>query len=117
MIRHHFTLAAAALTLTAPVLGAQAPARKSTRPITVRWLGHATFEVTSSGGTKIVIDPFITGNPVTPAALKSLDRYGSSWKPNAILVSHSHSDHSADAKAIAEKLEHRSFRRSTGRPL
>lgn len=82
-------------------LHAQAKARSA--PIAVRWLGHAAFEITSSGGTKIVIDPFITGNPVTPAALKSLDRYGSSWKPNAILVSHSHSDHSADAKAIAQK--------------
>jgi L-ascorbate metabolism protein UlaG (beta-lactamase superfamily) len=57
--------------------------------------------VTSSGGTRIVIDPFITGNPATPATLKSLDRYKSQWKPNAILVSHSHSDHSLDAKAIA----------------
>lgn len=79
----------------------QTPAKK-TSPITVRWLGHAAFEVTSAGGTKIVIDPFITGNPATPAALKSLDRYKSDWKPNAILVSHSHSDHSLDAKAIAQ---------------
>jgi L-ascorbate metabolism protein UlaG (beta-lactamase superfamily) len=103
MIRNRFVLAATLLLASAPVVAAQSSAKKSTRPITVRWLGHATFEVTSSGGTKIVIDPFITGNPATPAALKSLDRYESSWKPNAILVSHSHSDHSADAKAIAEK--------------
>lgn len=82
---------------------AQATTSSAKSPISVRWLGHATFEVTSSSGTKILIDPFITGNPATPAALKSLDRYGSDWKPNAILVSHSHSDHSADAKAIAEK--------------
>lgn len=83
--------------------GAQAPAKRATNPITVRWLGHAAFEVTSAGGTRLVIDPFITGNPVTPAALKSLDRYGSDWKPNAILVTHSHQDHALDAKAIAEK--------------
>lgn len=81
---------------TAPV-GAQA-----TRPVTVRWLGHAAFEITSSGGTRILIDPFITGNPSTPDSLKSLDRYSGSWKPNAILVSHSHSDHALDAKAIAQ---------------
>lgn len=98
-------LAAAALTLGSAITTAhaQAPAKHASSPISVRWLGHATFEVTSSGGTKIVIDPFITGNPATPAALKSLDRYGNEWKPNAILVTHSHSDHSADAKAIAEK--------------
>ena len=78
---------------------AQAQAAK---PVTVRWLGHAAFEITSSGGTRILIDPFITGNPATPAALNSLDRYKADWKPNAILVSHSHSDHSLDAKAIAQ---------------
>src|SRR5665213_4429642 len=42
-----------------------APA-KAHQPITVRWLGHAAFEVTSSGGTRILIDPFISGNPSTP---------------------------------------------------
>jgi len=99
--RQFFALAVFAA--AAGTLSAQGASKRATQPITVQWLGHASFEVTSSGGTKIIIDPFITGNPVTPAALKSLDRYGSSWKPNAILVSHSHSDHSADAKAIAEK--------------
>ncbi len=69
--------------------------------LTLRWLGHATFEVTSPAGTKLLIDPFITGNPVTPAALKDLSRYGGADKPAAILVSHAHSDHSADTKAVA----------------
>jgi len=101
MIRSRLLLAATVLMASAA--GAQSSAKKAAQPITVRWLGHAAFEITSAGGTKIVIDPFITGNPATPQALKSLDRYGSTWKPNAILVSHSHSDHSADAKAIAEK--------------
>jgi L-ascorbate metabolism protein UlaG (beta-lactamase superfamily) len=67
-------------------------------PITVQWLGHAAFEVTSSGGTHILIDPFISGNPSTPDSLKNLARY----KPAAILVSHSHDDHALDAKAIAQ---------------
>lgn len=102
MIRRRF-LVAASLLLTASVAVAQPSAKKATQPITVRWLGHAAFEITSAGGTKILIDPFISGNPATPASLKSLDRYSATWKPNAILVSHSHSDHSADAKAIAEK--------------
>jgi L-ascorbate metabolism protein UlaG (beta-lactamase superfamily) len=72
-------------------------AAQGTKPITVRWLGHAAFEVTSSGGTKILIDPFLSGNPSTPDSLKNLARY----KPAAILVTHSHSDHALDAKAIA----------------
>jgi L-ascorbate metabolism protein UlaG (beta-lactamase superfamily) len=85
----------AVTTVAAPALSAQAAAAH--KPITVRWLGHAAFEVTSSGGTKILIDPFISGNPSTPDSLKNLARY----KPNAILVSHAHDDHALDAKAIA----------------
>lgn len=66
-------------------------------PIRVTWLGHATFEVTSAGGTTILIDPWLKGNPATPDSLQDLSRY----RPAAIIVTHSHSDHSADAKAIA----------------
>lgn len=92
-----------ALVLATSAAAAQAPtgAHAGRGDITVRWLGHATFEVTSPGGTRLLIDPYITGNPSTPDSLKSLERYGSTWKPSAILVSHSHFDHSADAKAIA----------------
>lgn len=71
------------------------------RKVRVRWLGHAAFEVESPGGTKLVIDPFIKDNPVTPEPLKQLDRYKDADRPHAVLVSHSHGDHSADAKEIA----------------
>jgi L-ascorbate metabolism protein UlaG (beta-lactamase superfamily) len=70
--------------------------------VKLRWLGHAAFEIESSGGTRLLIDPFIKDNPVTPEALKKLDRYKSADKPSAICVSHSHGDHSADAKEIAK---------------
>jgi L-ascorbate metabolism protein UlaG (beta-lactamase superfamily) len=70
--------------------------------VKLRWLGHAAFEIESSGGTKLLIDPFITDNPVTPEPLKKLDRYKDVDKPHAILVSHSHNDHSANAKEIAK---------------
>lgn len=69
--------------------------------VKLRWLGHAAFEVTSPNGTRLLIDPFITGNPATPAELKDLSRYTGADKPAAILVSHSHGDHSGDAKEIA----------------
>ena len=93
------TIALAALSLVAaPTLGAQ---RRATSSITVRWLGHAAFEVTSSGGTRIVIDPFLTSNPATPDSLKRLSRYATS-KPAAVLVTHSHFDHMQDAVAIAQ---------------
>jgi len=52
----------------------------------------------SSGGTKILIDPFLKENPATPAEFKDLSRY----KPNFILVTHSHGDHLGDAIEIAK---------------
>ena len=66
------------------------------KPITVTWLGHATFLVTSPGGTQLLLDPFLRQNPTTPDSLKDTSRY----HPAAVLVTHSHFDHSADAKAI-----------------
>lgn len=69
--------------------------------VKLRWLGHAAFEIESSGGTRLLIDPFIKDNPVTPEPLKKLDRYKNADKPSAICVSHSHGDHAADAKEIA----------------
>jgi len=86
-------------TTTAP-LGAQGTAARHS-DISVHWLGHAAFEVVSAGGTRMLIDPFLTGNPTTPDSLKKLTRYSGALKPAAILVSHSHFDHVQDAKAIA----------------
>lgn len=73
-----------------------------TGKVKLRWLGHAAFEIESSGGTRLLVDPFITNNPVTPEPLKKLDRYEAGDRPHAILVSHSHGDHSANAKEIAK---------------
>jgi L-ascorbate metabolism protein UlaG (beta-lactamase superfamily) len=80
---------------TAPPGVAAAPAA---RPFKVTWLGHAAFEIVSPGGTQLLIDPFLTPNAKTPAEFKDLSRY----KPNAILVTHSHFDHTADAVEIAK---------------
>ena len=95
-----FTRSIAALSLAAAPL-ASVPLHAQTgaarAPIKVQWLGHAAFEITSAGGTRILVDPFLSGNPATPDSLKNLARY----RPAAILVSHSHSDHALDAKAIA----------------
>jgi len=60
-------------------------------------LGHSAFEIVSAGGTRLLIDPFLKNNPTTPQAFKDL----TSYKPSAILVSHSHFDHSQDAAEIA----------------
>lgn len=74
----------------APIASAQAQSNpdKTKKEIQITRLGHAAFEVVSSGGTRILIDPFIKENPPTPAERKDLSRY----KPNFILVTHSHGD-------------------------
>jgi len=83
----------------APHASAQPSRAASSRPtIGVQWLGHSAFEITSPRGTKILIDPFLSADPATPDSLKRLARY----KPDAILVSHSHDDHALDAKAISQ---------------
>lgn len=86
--------------LIAPLLCVQAQSRqnRTKKDIQITWLGHAAFEIVSSGGTRILIDPFLKENPATPAEFKDLSRY----KPNYILVTHSHGDHMGDAIAIAK---------------
>ena len=57
--------------------------------------GHATFYV-DAGDKRILIDPFITGNP------KATNKDTSGLKPDIILVSHGHGDHVADVESIAK---------------
>jgi L-ascorbate metabolism protein UlaG (beta-lactamase superfamily) len=66
--------------------------------IQLTWLGHATFIVVSPGGTRLMIDPFIMGNPKTPKAHKTLE-----LKLDAIVISHAHGDHASDAVELAKK--------------
>ena len=94
------TLRAVAATLmltTAFVASAQDNARPGNKT-EVQWLGQATFKITTPGGKVIVVDPWLTSNPKTPAAYKSLESLG---KVDLILVTHGHNDHFADAPALA----------------
>jgi len=59
------------------------------------WYGHATLGL-ETGGYKILIDPYFTGNP---AATASADK----MKPDFILVTHGHGDHIGDTVAIARR--------------
>src|SRR3546814_6661250 len=63
------------------------------------WLGQSAFRITTPGGKVILIDPFITQNPKTPAAWKDLGRLG---KIDVVLVSHGHGDHFGDAATIVK---------------
>lgn len=65
--------------------------------IKITWLGHSAFEIVSASGIDIMIDPFLTKNPATPAEFKDLGHY----HPSYILVTHSHGDHLGDAIELA----------------
>ena len=58
------------------------------------WLGHATFLLVSPGGKRIVLDPWVTGNPAAPESAKTLGAL------DLMLVTHGHSDHTGDAVSL-----------------
>ena len=93
---------AAAFLLASPVSAqAQAPGKSSAQPVTeVLWLGQAGFRIKSPGGKIILIDPWITGGPKTPAIYKNdLSAIG---PIDLLLVTHAHVDHIGDAPALAK---------------
>lgn len=60
------------------------------------WLGHSAFLITTAAGRHVLIDPFITGNPRTPAGFKLP-------APDLILVTHGHGDHLGDTVELAKR--------------
>lgn len=61
----------------------------------IEFLGHACFLIEHEG-TKILIDPFLTGNPL---AAKTADEVDADY----IFVTHGHDDHLGDTYAIAKR--------------
>src|SRR5436190_11389451 len=64
-------------------------------PLSFTWLGHSTFLFTSPKGKKILIEPWVQGNPACPDSAKKLPPL------DLILITHGHSDHAGDAVSIA----------------
>ncbi len=62
----------------------------------IRYLGHSAFEIDFNGKVNLLIDPFITGNPLT--TFKATD-----FEPDYIVLSHAHSDHIGDTEEIAKR--------------
>lgn len=65
--------------------------------LTIQFLGHSAF-LLSSGEHKVLLDPFIEGNPKCPVELAQ----ALAWQPDAVLVSHAHGDHWGNALDFAQ---------------
>ena len=63
--------------------------------VNVRWLGHAAFLITSPGGKKIYIDPWLE-NPLSPL------KPGDARDADIVLVTHDHFDHIGNAADIVK---------------
>jgi len=61
----------------------------------ITWFGHAAFGL-ETGSHRILIDPFLGGNPAASAAPEKT-------AADFILVTHGHGDHLGDAVAIAKR--------------
>lgn len=61
----------------------------------IRFLGQSCFELTE-GETRVLIDPFLTGNPKAAVAADDVD-------PTHILLTHGHADHYGDTVEIAKR--------------
>jgi len=63
------------------------------------WLGHGSFRI-ETGSEVLLVDPWLTGNPVLPAESHEAAIAGGTH----LILTHAHFDHSADAVTICKKL-------------
>ncbi len=60
----------------------------------IKWLGHSCFII--EGNDRIIIDPYITGNPMCPESVEDID-------VDIIAVTHAHGDHFGDTIKIGKE--------------
>jgi L-ascorbate metabolism protein UlaG (beta-lactamase superfamily) len=63
---------------------------------TLTWLGHSTVLIEDKNGRKIVVDPWLNGNPSCPKEYQTLS------SADLILLTHAHFDHIGDAIPLAK---------------
>jgi L-ascorbate metabolism protein UlaG (beta-lactamase superfamily) len=63
--------------------------------VEIRFLGQSCFQF-DAGDTRLLVDPFLTGNPKAAAAADEVD-------PTHILLTHGHADHLGDTVDIAKR--------------
>ena len=64
----------------------------------ITWLGHASFRI-EIGGQVLLVDPWLTGNPVLPEEHHD----GAVAGATHILLTHGHGDHAADAARLSRE--------------
>jgi L-ascorbate metabolism protein UlaG (beta-lactamase superfamily) len=64
--------------------------------VEITWFGHATFRLVTPAGKKLLIDPWVMGNPSCPDELKDPGPL------DALVITHAHFDHIGDAVEIAK---------------
>ena len=62
----------------------------------LRYFSHSAFQITTSSGKVILIDPFLDGNPTSPVKSKDVSA-------DYIILTHAHGDHLGDGFTIAER--------------
>lgn len=63
----------------------------------IKWLGHATTEITTANGTVIYIDPWFS-HPLSKVSLDDIK------KADVVLITHDHFDHTGDAGELLKKF-------------
>ncbi len=61
------------------------------------WLGHATFRIETAEGKSVYVDPWVMENPLCPQGEREVK------KADALICTHGHFDHIADAVKIAKQ--------------
>lgn len=62
----------------------------------LRFLGHSAFSLLSGSGHRVLIDPYLDGNPQAPVRADQLTA-------DFIILSHAHGDHLGDTIGIAKR--------------
>lgn len=58
------------------------------KEVTIKWLGHSAFLITSSGGVKIITDPYLAGAFNGAISYKPIK-----MEVDVVTISHNHADH------------------------
>jgi len=66
--------------------------------VSIRFLGTAAFEIVTAAGKRILIDPYLDENKVSPIKVADLDHL------DLLLVTHAAYDHLGDAEAILRRF-------------